>query len=68
MSFITSIQEITICASMQLQTKYLCLKISQYNIIKKTRIQHFFGGWGEGSREGAKMICYVALDTWRENK
>lgn len=62
MSFITSIQEITICASMQLQTKYLCLKISQYNIIKKQEFNIFW------SREGAKMICYVALDIWRENK
>lgn len=67
MSFITSIQEITICASKQLQTKYLCLKISQYNIIKKQEF-NIFWGVGEGSREGAKMICYVALDIWRENK
>lgn len=56
MSFITSIQEITICASMQLQTKYLCLKISQYNIhvIKKQEFNIFWGGGGKGAGKGQK--------------
>lgn len=58
MSFITSIQEITICASKQLQTKYLCLKISQYNLIKKQEFNIF---WGVGGREQGRgkndMLC-----------
>lgn len=54
MSFITSIQEITICASKQLQTKYLCLKISQYNIIKKQEFNIFLGGGGKGAGKGQK--------------
>lgn len=36
--------------------------------MKKQEFNNFFLGGGGRRGEGAKMICYVALDIWRENK